>query len=342
MEFLSVVFQRVFTTIFFKNAVIQGIPLLCGATGEILTEKSGNLNLGIPGIMYMGGIGGLVASFLYENSTETPNMAVSVILAVLCAFVFAMLGGLIYSVLTISLRANQNVTGLALTTFGVGLGNFLGGSIMGMTGKTGQITVYATGKAFKACLPFVESEAVKSSPILNGLCEMFLSYGFLTYTALLIAVLAWVFLKRTRAGLNLRALGESPATADAAAINVTKYKYLSTVIGAGIAGLGGLYFVMEYMGGTWQNDAFGDRGWLAVALVIFARWDPLNAIWGSVLFGDLYILYTRIPIANTAQEFFKMLPYVVTIIVLIITSLRNKREDQPPAHLGLPYFREER
>lgn len=342
MEFLSVVFQRVFSTIFFKNAVIQGIPLLYGATGEILTEKSGNLNLGIPGIMYMGGIGGLVASFLYESSTENPNMIVSVVLAVTCAFLLAMLGGLIYSVLTVTLRANQNVTGLALTTFGVGLGNFLGGSIMKMTGKTGQITVYATGKAFKACLPFVESETVKGSPFLSGVCEMFFSYGFMTYLALIIAVVAFLFLWRTRPGLNLRALGESPATADAASISVSRYKYLSTCIGAGIAGLGGLYYVMEYMGGTWQNDAFGDRGWLAVALVIFARWNPLNAIWGSILFGGLYILYTRIPIANTAQEFFKMLPYVVTIIVLILTSLRNKREDQPPKHLGLPYFREER
>jgi len=346
MEFLSVVFQRVFSTIFFKNAVIQGIPLLCGATGEIITEKSGNLNLGIPGIMYMGGIGGLVAPFLYESYCEScaiaPNMVVSVTLSVLAAFLLAALGGLIYSVLTVTFRANQNVTGLALTTFGVGVGNFLGGSIMKMTGKTGQITVYATGKAFKACLPFVESEAVQNNPFLRGVCEMFFSYGFLTYAALFIALAAYWFLKKTRAGLNLRALGESPATADAASINVNRYKYLSTIIGAGIAGLGGLYFVMEYMGGTWQNDAFGDRGWLAVALVIFARWNPLNAMWGSILFGGLYILYTRIPIANAAQEIFKMLPYIVTIVVLVITSLRKKREDQPPQHLGLPYFREER
>lgn len=341
MELLTAVFSRVFSTAFFKNAVIQGIPLLYGATGEILTEKSGNLNLGIPGIMYMGGIGGLVAAFLYENGVENPNMLVAALLALICAFALAMLGGLIYSVLTVTFRANQNVTGLALTTFGVGLGNFLGGSIMTITGQTGQITV-AVGKTFKQCLPFVNSETVQNSPFLSGVCEMFFSYGFLTYLALLIAVAVYYFLMHTREGLNLRALGESPATADAAAINVNRYKYLSTCIGAGIAGLGGLYFVMEYIGGTWQNNAFGDRGWLAVALVIFARWNPLNAIWGSILFGGLYILYTRIPIANTAQEFFKMLPYAVTIVVLVITSLRNKREDQPPQHLGLPYFREER
>ena len=151
------------------------------------------------------------------------------------------------------------------------------------------------------------------------------------------------FLSKTRKGLNLRAVGENPATADAAGINVTLYKYLATCIGCGISGLGGLYFVMEYSGGTWTNNGFGDRGWLAVALVIFSLWKPLNAIWGSILFGGLYILYLYIPgVGRSTQEIFKMLPYLVTIIVLILTSFRRKRENQPPAGLGLPYFREER
>lgn len=151
------------------------------------------------------------------------------------------------------------------------------------------------------------------------------------------------FLFKTRCGLNLRAVGENPGTADAAGINVTKYKYLATCIGAGIAGLGGLYFVMEYSGGTWTDNGFGDRGWLAVALVIFAMWRPLNAIWGAILFGALYILYLYIPgLGRSMQEVFKALPYIVTIIVLVITSFRKKKENQPPAGLGLPYFREER
>ena len=128
-----------------------------------------------------------------------------------------------------------------------------------------------------------------------------------------------------------------------AGINVTRYKYLATCIGGGIAGLGGLYFVMEYLGGTWTNNGFGDRGWLAIALVIFALWKPVNAIWGSFLFGALYILYLYIPgLTRSSQEIFKMLPYVVTIVVLIITSFRKKRENQPPASLGESYFREER
>ena len=151
------------------------------------------------------------------------------------------------------------------------------------------------------------------------------------------------FLNKTRQGLCLRAVGENPATADAAGENVDLYKYLSTCIGGALAGLGGLYFVMEYTGGTWTNNGFGDRGWLAIALVIFARWNPLHAIWGSILFGALYILYLYIPgLGRSMQEIFKMLPYIVTIVVLVLTSLRKKKEDQPPESLGLPYFREER
>ena len=151
------------------------------------------------------------------------------------------------------------------------------------------------------------------------------------------------FLLKTRVGLNLRSIGENPGAADAAGINIEKYKYLATIVGGAIAGLGGLYFVMEYLGGTWTNNGFGDRGWLAVALVIFALWNPINAIWGSILFGGLYIIYLYIPgLGRSAQEIFKMLPYLVTIVVLIITSLRKKREHQPPQSLGLAYFREER
>ena len=169
------------------------------------------------------------------------------------------------------------------------------------------------------------------------------SYGFLTYLAIIIALCLNYFLLHTRKGLNLRAVGENPGTADAAGIDVTKYKYIATMTGAGIAGLGGLYFVMEYLSGTWGNNGFGDRGWLAVALVILSIWNARNAIWGSILFGALYILYLYIPgLSRSMQEIFKMIPYVVTILVLIITSRKNRPEDQPPASLGLSYFREER
>ena len=141
----------------------------------------------------------------------------------------------------------------------------------------------------------------------------------------------------------MRAVGESPTTADAAGINVSRYKYAATCIGSAIAGLGGLYYVMDYANGVWSNNAFGDRGWLAVALVIFAMWKPDVSILGSILFGGLYVIPTYIPgITVSVKKLFEMLPYVVTVIVLIITSIRNKKENQAPASLGLPYFREER
>ena len=320
---------------FIQKAIGQGIGILFGANGEILTEKSGNLNLGVPGMMYMGGIAGLAGAFLSEKAAATPIPVVGFLIALVCALLAGALGGLIYSVLTISLRANQNVSGLALTTFGVGVGNFFGGSLSKLSGGVGQISVATTASAFREKLPLL-----KDIPVLG---EVLFSYGFLTYFAILLSVyLAW-YINRTRRGLNLRAVGESPATADAAGISVTRYKYLATCIGGAICGLGGLYFVMEYSGGTWTNNGFGDRGWLAIALVIFARWNPLHAIWGSILFGALYILYLYIPgLGRSMQEIFKMLPYIVPIVVLVLTSLRKKKEDQPPESLGLPYFREER
>ena len=321
--------------IFIQKAIVQGMGILFGAEGEILTEKSGNLNLGIPGIMYMGGIAGLMGAFFYEKGTENPNAFVGMLISLICAFLCAMLGGLSYSILTITLRANQNVTGLALTTFGTGFGNFFGGSISKLAGGVGQISVSTTASAYQAKIP-----GLSKIPVIGSI---FFSYGFLTYVALLLAILLSFFLFRTRNGLNLRAVGENPGTADAAGINVSKYKYLATCIGAGIAGLGGLYFVMEYSGGTWTDNGFGDRGWLAVALVIFAMWKPINAIWGSILFGALYILYLYIPgLGRSTQEIFKALPYVVTIIVLVFISFRKKKEDQPPEGLGQAYFREER
>ncbi len=321
--------------IFIQKAIGQGIGILFGANGEILTEKSGNLNLGVPGMMYMGGIAGLSAAFLYEKAAANPLPVVGFMLSILASVLAGALGGLIYSFLTTSLRANQNVTGLALTTFGVGVGNFFGGSLSKLSGGVGQISVATTASAFREKIPLL-----KDIPVIG---DVLFSYGFLTYFSIALSIyLAW-YINRTRRGLNLRAVGEMPATADAAGINVTSYKYLATCIGGAICGLGGLYFVMEYSGGTWTNNGFGDRGWLAIALVIFARWNPLHAIWGSILFGALYILYLYIPgLGRSMQEIFKMLPYIVTIVVLVLTSLRKKKEDQPPESLGLAYFREER
>ena len=325
---------------FIPRAVMQGIPLLLGCTGETLTEKSGNLNLGLPGVMYVGGISGVIGAFLYEQSLSSPeaiNGFLAVSIPLVCCLLGSLLMGLLYCFLTVTLRANQNVTGLAMTTFGVGFGNFFGGSLIKLTdSEVPSIALSATSAYFSRSLPFADS--------LGWFGQVFLSYGFLAYAAIIIAFICGYILKRTRIGLQLRAVGESPNTADAAGINVNHYKYVATCVGCMIAGLGGLYYVMDYACGVWSNDAFGDRGWLALALVIFTIWKPNVAVFASILFGGLYILYLFIPTGmNLAvKELYKMLPYVVTIIVLVISSMRNKRENQPPASLGLAYFREER
>ena len=321
---------------FIQRAIMQGIPLLFGSTGEIITEKSGNLNLGIPGVMYVGGICGVIGSFMYEQKATNFVPFFAVLIPILCCLLGSLIMGLIYSVLTATLRANQNVTGLALTTFGVGFGNFFGGSLIKLVkSDMPSVVLSKTSNCFKTELPFADK--------LGAVGKLLFSYSFLAYTAVIIALIVAYIFKHTRTGLHLRAVGENPATADAAGINVIRYKYLSTIIGSMIAGLGGLYYVMDYASGVWSNDGFGDRGWLAIALVIFAVWKPDLSIIGSFLFGGLFIVHNYIPnLTMSDQEIFKMTPYVVTILVLVFVSLRNRRENQPPASLGLAYFREER
>ena len=326
---------------FLPRAIIQSIPLLYGSTGETLTEKSGNLNLGIPGIMYVGAISGVVGSYLYE--TSLPSKAdfsglAAVMISVSACLLGSLLMGLIYCLLTVTLRANQNVTGLTLTSFGVGVGNFIGASLTKLGGNKTATTLALkdTSEAFCVTIPGVDKD--------GWFYKIFLSPSFWAYVAILLALATAFMLLRTRPGLHLRAVGENPATADAAGVSVNKYKYVATCVGSMIAGLGGLYYIMAYAGGIWSNDAFGDRGWLAIALVIFTIWRPHVGVLASFLFGGLYILHMYIPSGTNMaiKELYKMAPYVVTIIVLIISSIRNKREKQPPASLGLSYFREER
>ena len=320
------------------SAIAFGTIIMYGSMGEILTEKSGNLNLGVPGIMYLGGFAGFASAYYYENLSANPSPVLCVVIALLCAFAAATAGGLIFSFLTTTLRANQNVSGLALTIFGMGVGNFFGKFIL-----NGQSYTAApiSSEAFRAKIP--------GASALGVFGDILFSHGFLVYVAVLLAVILHLFLHKTKAGLNLRAVGESPATADAAGINVVKYKYLSTCIGAGISGLGGLFYVLDYNTGIWATtENIQNLGWLAVALVIFTTWKPLNAIWGAYVFGLLYWLYQFLPnilhitVQNYAIDLIQMVPYVVTIVVLIAISLRNKKENQPPASLGLSYFREER
>jgi len=340
-----------------NSAVIFGTVIMFGALGEILTEKSGHLNLGIPGIVYLGGFGGWLGGFIFEKyvfgitnpNTVTPFISIMLILiTIIFAIVFAVIGGLLYALFTVTLRSNQNVTGLSLTYLSVGICSFGGQFALKSLGYSGYAKATATTNAFSWC--FNNQFKMQS---LNGfgafVGNAFLSYGILIYVAIAIAIAMFLVLKKTNVGLSLRSIGESPSSADAQGINVIKFKYFSICIGAAIAGLGGVTYVMNYSSGIWATaNKIESLGWLAVALVIFSTWKPINAIWGSYLFAALYWLYQytkglfNLQLNTIGQYALQMLPYLISIIVLIIVSLRKKKELQPPEALGLPYFREDR
>ena len=319
-------------TPFLISALSIAAVLLYGCVGEIITEKAGHLNLGIPGIMCMGCAGGCFGVSLYMGGLSAPENASWVLLVLISLFfsmLFSMALGGIYALLTVTLRCNQNITGLAITVFGSGATNF----IMSFVDRE---FFDPAGKLISTSLPFAEK--------LGDFGRVVFGHGIFVYLAIAAAIICSFVLNRTRVGLHLRAVGESPATADAAGINVIRYKYVAILVGSVIAGFGGFYYIMDYIKGSWENAATIEAfGWLAIALVIFVLWKPNVGILGAILFGACYIVAFVIPdITSTQKEIIKMLPYVVTIVVLILTSIRKKREHQPPASLGLPYFREDR
>lgn len=331
-------------------AITFGTVIMYGCIGETINQKAGDLNLGVPGVMQIGGIAALASAFLYENSVSDPSPVLGMIIALLSALLASALAGALYGFLTITQKVNQNVTGLTLTIFGTGIANFFGGNMMKLSGGVGTISVANTANVFRSKLPGLFGRFGIFGSIV-------FSHGWMVYLALILAFAIQYFLDHTRTGLNLRAVGENPATADAAGINVTCYKYLAAIIGSAICGMGGLFYVMDYIQGTWANDnTIEALGWLAVALVIFTSWKPKNATWGAYLFGLCYWAYIYIPtgvskfladklkLANVTymQNLYKMLPYLVTIVVLCMVSRKKKRENQAPASLGLSYFREER
>ncbi len=312
---------------FLLNAMAIGVTFLYGSTGEIITEKAGHLNLGIPGIMGVGAASGCAMLHVLVKANSLPPWLI-VVLTVLATLAGGALMGLIYSFLAVTLRSNQNVTGLAMTIFGTGVTKY----VFSLLQKDDAIYIRA--------LPHFRFPFGNSTSSLQY-C------GILVFLGIAIAIAASVILMKTRIGLHLRAVGENPATADAAGINVTLYKYVATVIGSAVAAVGGLFYVMDYAGSPEAYLTIEAMGWLSVALVIFSLWRPYISIFGSFVFGALFILGSYLPsfgftISMAASNLIKTLPYVVTVIVLIITSIRNRRENQPPASLGVSYFREDR
>lgn len=325
---------------FVNMAVLASAPLLLATLGEILTEKSGNLNLGVEGMMFMGAIASLGAAYSYEQAVTLAGGIASPIIATLIATLAAAaagaLGALIYAFLVVTLRANQNVTGLTLTIFGTGFANFFGEFIGKRAGGFVQVSA-----ATKAMFGDLNMGALSQIPVLGPLL---FQYNWMVYFGLFaMLAMAW-FLGKSRRGLNLRAVGENPATADAAGVNVTRYKYVATVVGGALCGLGGMYISMSSTAcaGVWVHNSVNGYGWLAVALVIFATWSPTRAWLCGLVFGGLLVIRNYFPIPGLPMQIYSMFPYIATILVLVIASIRQVKEHAQPASCGLNYFREER
>ena len=307
---------------FLVAAVAAGTPLLFGTVGEILNEKVGHLNLGVEGMMALGACAGFMTAYLTD----------SLALALLASFAAGVLASLIYAVLTVTFLANQNVAGLTLTIFGTGLSNFIG---VYMISRSAEGTLKLPAKV-TASLAAVHIPGLSDAPVVG---ELLFSYNVFVYLGVAVALAAGWYLYGTKTGLNVQAIGENPGAADAASIPVNKFKYINLLLGGGICGA---YCSMIINGGVWLSDSVGGLGWIAVALVIFAAWKPQLAILGSFVFGGLRVLKYYVPTGAVPIAFFDMLPFLMTALVLIVTSMRGSKGSHIPASLGVNYFREDR
>ena len=311
--------------LFLQVAVQTGTHILLGILGGILFEKAGNTNLGTEGMMLMG------ASFGYLAGITTGNP----FLAVIAAGLAGSLGALIYAFITITLRGNQVVTGLVLATFGTGISSYLGKTL------TATPLPESVTKPFSA----VSIPLLSKIPVIG---PMLFQQSVYVYISVILAVLLFCYYKYTRLGLNVRAVGENPAAADASGINVSLYKYVHVLLGGFVCGLAGAYLSLVFVP-RWQENITAGAGWISIALVIFCTWNPIKAIFASWAFGALKGLTFKCQnmiiaghaIAISAQ-LLDMIPYLATIIVLVVMGLNFKKENQAPAALGASFFREDR
>lgn len=323
-------------TSFVHNIIVFNIPLLYGTVGEIVVEKSGSLNLGVEGIMAVGAIFGYICG-CYANSLAV-GIGVAFLAGALC--------GLLFALLTVSLQANQNITGLTMTTFGLGVYFFVGNSLKSRAWPVMTETPNIVKGFTDAPIPLLSRIPVLGHGLFN--------HNVLVYLAVVIAVLMWWYLNRTSMGLKLRAVGENPGAADSVGINVNRMKYLHIALGCGIMGIGGFYMGLNMSGSFNSSCWINGYGWIAVALVIFANWSPVLAILGTFVFGFFNTL--RVSGSSMAVAFpgtlgwlaaiptqvYQALPFVITAIVLVASSIRTRKNSGLPASLGVNYFREER
>lgn len=315
------------------GAVTAGTIYLLAAIGEVLTERSGILNLGLEGIMMIGAS----ASFIF-------TLSFGHLAGIIASIIMGALMSLILAFFAVSLRLNQVVTGLALTMFGTGLGGFIcapeiRASIVRALNPEVPEEVALLNQAPR--LPDLPVPILQDIPIIG---KAFFNHNPIVYASLILAFLFWLLLFKTKWGLSIRSVGENPAMADALGVNVYRIRYLSTIIGGALGGLAGAYLFLGYQP-FWVEQITRGRGFIALALVILAAWSPLRAILVAYLFGGIEAFQYRVPLlglgAQTPQ-FVLMLPYAITILTLIISSFgKVKRRIGAPAALGTPYSREE-
>ncbi len=324
---------------FLQMTVELGTPILFGTLGGILNEKVGHTNLGVEGMMLMGAVMG----FMTGINTGNP------VLAVLAAGAAGALCALIYAVITVTFMGNQVVTGLVLTIFGTGLSSFLGNLKASIEAIPGifieqPYNQAVLGESVIKPLANFKIPYLSEIPIIG---KMLFTQSIYVYISILFAIILFIYFKKTRPGLSVRMIGENPAAADASGINVTLYKYLHICAGGFLCGMGGAYLSLVSTP-SWKEGMTAGIGWIAVALVIFATWDPMKALFGAYFFGAMRALGPKLQnvsipvIGRVNSQFLDMLPYIMTVIMLVFITLRKKKEYQAPAALGNSYFREDR
>ena len=304
-------------TSFLLSVVVASTPLLLAAAGELVAERAGVLNLGVEGMMLVGAVSGFYVGTYAQNQW----------LGLLAAMVEGGLMALIHAVLCIVFRADQVASGLALTIFGTGLSAFLGHNLVG---------VAPTSTFNPVAIPVLAK--------IPGLGRILFDQDMMVYLSIILVVIVWFVFYKTKAGLLLRASGENPAAVDALGHNVTLIRYTAVIVGGMLAGAGGSYLSLAYSP-SWVENMTAGRGWIAVALVIFAVWDPVRALLGAWLFGVIASLGLHFQALGVMipSYFIQMLPYLFTFIVLVLTTGETKhRRSGTPAALGLAYSREER
>ncbi|MCP3944760.1 MAG: ABC transporter permease [Desulfobacteraceae bacterium] len=297
-----------------QRTMIAGTPLLLATTGEIICERSGILNLGVEGVMSVGA----VVAFIITMTTGQPW------LGVLAAMVAGMTISIIHAFASITLRANQVVSGLALTMIGLGLSGMLGKPYVG---RPLAIKMNDFAIPYLSNIPYIGKIFFFQSPFF--------------YLAIFLALASWFILERTRLGIQIRATGENPKAAEAQGVNVFSIRYFSVIIGGGFSALAGAHLSISYSK-SWIEGMTAGRGWIAIALTIFALWNPGRAIWAAFLFGGIFVVQYLMQPLGISPNFLSMMPYIATLLILLLISLKDPKKLNAPAMLAAPYNRTER